>query len=266
MFRFIQITDTHIGPDRNFNLHGVNTFYYLKGVLEKIRNLDFEYDFIVHTGDIVADPFEASYKLFSEEIEKVKKPIYYVTGNHDSSEMINSYLKTSSKTSLETGKNDYFFNHKGFEFIVLDGRGEDIIDPHGSISEKQFEALEKHLHSINSKTIIFIHYPLFKMDSPWIDERMLLLEGEKLHLLFTKYQQKILGVFLGHIHHANHVIKDNINYISSGSICLQFGQLPNQKKVSFEDHKRGYFNIITLENGQMTIREESVKMQFLVNQ
>lgn len=259
MIRFIHISDTHIGPSKDFTLQGVQTFHPFEKVLEAISSLPFTPDFIVHTGDIAADPDEGSYALFQSAVQNISVPFYYVAGNHDDSMMVKTFLKIGEKTDLMENKVVYRYEKKGQSFLVLDGRGPREIDPHGTISDEQFEIIEKEL-SKDQPITVFIHFPLLQMDCPWIDRDMLLFEGDRLHQLFAKHKDRINGVFFGHVHRGNTVLKDGIRYCSVASTCLQFGLLPEQEQPTFEDHKRGYFNVVTIDDGKMIVREQSVQL------
>ncbi len=262
MIRFIHISDTHIGPNKDFTLQGVATFQPFEKVLKAISSLPFRPDFIVHTGDIAADPDERSYDLFNTMAKDISMPIYYVAGNHDESAMVRNFLTMGPKEDLMSDKVVYRFEMGNQRFLALDGRGPREIDPHGTISDEQFAVIEHELTTQNSQPItIFIHFPLLPMDCPWIDRDMLLFEGERLHKLFAAHAEKVHGVFFGHVHRGTQVVKDGVRYCSVASTCLQFGLLPDQKQPSFEDHGRGYFNVVSIENdGKMVVKEQSVKL------
>ncbi|MBP9690482.1 metallophosphoesterase [Candidatus Woesebacteria bacterium] len=262
MIRFIHISDTHIGPTEEFTLQGMNSFRGFRAVLGAIQNLPFKPDFIIHTGDVVADPDEASYKLFASMVHEIDIPMYYVTGNHDDSLMLKNAVQIGTKKDLMEEKLVYSFEKDDHQFLVIDGRGPREIDPHGTISDQQMKVVESQISKSQSQISIFIHFPLLSMDCRWIDRDMLLLEGEKLHALFVKHSDKIQGVFHGHVHRGTHITRDGIQYISAASTFLQFGIMPDQEAPTFENHGRGYFNMVTIENGKMTVKEESVEIIF----
>jgi len=258
MIRFIHLSDTHIGSSKDFTLQGVRTYESFQKIIAAIQSLPFQPDFIIHTGDIAADPDEKSYELFNTMIQDITVPMYYVTGNHDESAMVKNLLRMGEKEDLMDEKVVYRFETNGHGCLVLDGRGAREIDPHGTISDEQFAAIEQELSSASSPISIFIHFPLLSMDCPWIDRDMLLFEGDRLHSLFSAHREHIRGVFFGHVHRGTSVVKDGVRYISVASTCLQFGLLPNQEAPSFENHRRGYFNVVTIDDGKMVVREQSV--------
>lgn len=261
MIRFIHLSDTHIGPTNDFILQGVRTFQPFEKILESISSLPFKPDFIIHTGDVVADPDERSYALFNTLVKQIDIPFYYVVGNHDDSLMTKQFLKMGAKDDLMEENVVYRFTADNNRFLILDGRGPREIDPHGTVSDEQFSVIETELKADDSSLIsVFIHFPLLPMDCPWVDRDMLLFEGDRLHNLFVKYSKKIRGVFFGHLHRGTQVVKDGVRYHSVASTCLQFGLFPNQESPSFEDHGRGYFNVVTIDDGKMVVREQSVQL------
>ncbi len=214
MIRFIHISDTHIGPDPAFLLQGVNTFHSFQSVIQAIQNLPFKPEFIIHTGDVVADPDPKSYELYAQMVKEVQIPMYYVSGNHDDSQMILSGLQIGERIQLMQDKLVYSFKVSGNSFLVVDARGPREIDPHGTISEAQMDVIQSQLTNTHSLITIFVHFPLLAMDCNWVDKKMLLLEGEKLHALFVEHREQILGVFHGHIHRGTINVQDGIRYQS----------------------------------------------------
>src|SRR5512135_479930 len=139
--RFVHISDTHIGASRDFSLYGVRPFPCLWRIVEAINGLTPQPDFVIHTGDIVAAPSTESYRLAAEVFSKVKAPLYFVTGNHDTASDIHRFLPSGSREDLQRTPDvlSYTFTMKGIRFLTLDARGPDSIDPHGILSDEQLD-------------------------------------------------------------------------------------------------------------------------------
>ena len=77
VFYFVQITDTHWGPE----LHQQR----LQKAVDMINALPFQIEFVAHTGDISSDDLDNLVNLSNslKIYKKLKAPIYYVAGNHD---------------------------------------------------------------------------------------------------------------------------------------------------------------------------------------
>jgi 3',5'-cyclic-AMP phosphodiesterase len=89
---FAHISDTHIGPTADYNRHGHSPLPCARRLVEIINTLPTRPDFVVHTGDVVTDPDPLSYQVAAEVFAKLEVPIYYVTGNHDTSADIRRHL------------------------------------------------------------------------------------------------------------------------------------------------------------------------------
>src|SRR3989344_9222609 len=261
MIRFIHISDTHIGPTKDFASHSVVTYPCTEKIVRYLNNLKDKPDFILHTGDVAefsAD--DASFQHAREVLGMFHYPTYYATGNHDSSSLVKQYLNMGEKKPFgsDESKNAYYFDMDDYRFIILDGKGPEKINPHGSMSDDQFEALEKELKNGSKPLIISIHFPLFPLDCLWLNENMLLLEGDRLHQLLVTYQKRIVGVFFGHIHRGMQIVKDDIFYSSVASPCLQFQWQPAQKDVIIESTGRAYYNYVAIKDNQVTVKEYSI--------
>ncbi len=254
--RFLHISDTHIGEHEDIELQRVKTYPYARRLVDEIKQLPFDYDFILHTGDIAAIiPKPEIYKKVESLFQEIEKPIYYATGNHDDSPHIKEYLTMGPKTDLDKQLLTYTFEVSGITFMCIDARGTDEIDPHGQISEAQFQLIENQLQSSKNEMVFFLHYPPIELDSPWVNDLLLILNGEKLHNLFASYAEKIKGVFFGHIHRTLTVTKDNVNYYSTGSTCLQFRNYPEDKEVTFIRDEMSRMNIVTVDQSQVIVKE-----------
>ena len=254
--RFLHISDTHLGPDKYFIQHKVNTYEAFSQFLKAVKTLPFTPDFIVHTGDITADCYEEGYRLVASMIQDLKIPMYFVTGHHDTSKLIKSYLPMRHIQVLSEKLNCYRFSFGDNHFLTVDGRGHDEIDPHGVINTEQMDILKKELKAGKMLTL-FIHFSPIPYDSTWFDQNMLLTNGQEFHELLVAHKRQIRGVFFGHIHRSTQIFQDGILYSGVGSTSIQFIVHPWQKMPIFESIGYGYFNIVTLEKNRITIKESS---------
>ena len=75
-FWFVQITDTHFGKSAH------HTRY--TNAIERINNLPFPVEMVVHTGDFASDNFEKNAGAISNYLAKITiAPVIGVAGNHD---------------------------------------------------------------------------------------------------------------------------------------------------------------------------------------
>jgi 3',5'-cyclic AMP phosphodiesterase CpdA len=255
---FVHISDTHIGPSPEFTVYGIPTLPALESVVNTINGLKTKPDFVVHSGDIVDDARQESYRVAAQVLAKLTVPIYYVTGNHDRARYIKAQLPSGEYQSLVDGDDTlaYAFEVKGNRFITLDARGPDEIDPSGLLPTEQLVLLEEELHTATLPVTVFIHFPPAPLDSPWLDRDMLLINGEHLHRVLTKAQPKLRGVFFGHLHRNLQVFRDGILYSTVGSTFCQFTAWPTDEKATYELHCPAFFNFVTLTQTQTIIKEQ----------
>lgn len=89
--KFIHLSDLHIAVNPQVSA--------IKGGLERcqkaIADIAARFDdaeFIVVTGDLVADPDEGAYKLVAEAFKALPWPVHFILGNHDDRQMAMAHL------------------------------------------------------------------------------------------------------------------------------------------------------------------------------
>lgn len=257
---FIHISDTHIGPTKEYELYGANTYTNALRVVETINALPLACDFVLHTGDIAASPNEDAYRLAAEVFGQLRAPIYFVTGNHDSAVFIKKYLTMgpADRSGGEEHFLTYAFERKGIRCIALDARGPDEIDPRGILEEHQFAFLEQELQRDAMPAAVFIHFPALPLDSIWLDRNMLLLNGEQLHAVLARHRERLRGVFFGHVHRGMQVLQDGILYSSVASTIGQFMAWPHDEDVRIDCDHPPCFNLVALAKEKTIVKEHVV--------
>lgn len=257
---FIHISDTHFGPTKDFEHYGSNAYDVARRMVDTINALPVEIDFVIHTGDVTDHPDAAAYKLAEEVFSRLRPPIYFVTGNHDTSRGINAFLTMGAKHDYLSDPDlvSYAFDKNGIRFITLDARGPDAIDPRGVLPTNQFDFLEREISKDHAPLVLFIHFLPFAADSLWLDETMLLLNGELLHEKLLPVRSRIRGVFFGHVHRGMQIMKDGILYSSVGSTIGQLNTFPRDARATIDFNHPPCFNLVTLMNDKTIIKEHSL--------
>ena len=253
---FAHISDTHIGATADFRRHGHTSLPCAVRMVEIINGMPVRPDFVIHTGDVVAEPDSRAFRLAAETFAALEMPIYYANGNHDTAADIRRYLPMGplENAGSDPARLSYTFDVKGFRFLVLDARGPDEIDPHGLLPESQLElaaqeARNNQTADDDTPLTLFVHYPVLPLNSIWMDENMLILNGEELHRSLLPARDRLRGIFHGHVHQHMQSVKDGIHYYSVASVFSQFGAWPNDADTRFEpDHLPGYGFIHLLPN------------------
>lgn len=254
---FVQISDTHFGPQPGFASHGSPAVPAAQRLVDSLNQLPFSPDFVVHTGDITHEPHPASYALARETFSNLRAPIYYVRGNHDDAEDIKAYMAMGPKEELaeEKGRLTYAFNMKGIRFLVLDTQGPPQSQPQGHLSTEQLTLLRREATAAGPPLVIFLHHPVLPMDSLWMDANMLIMNGEEVHDALLPARQRIRGVFHGHTHQSTQTMRDGILYVAAASSLTQFSSWPFDEDVQHVADEQPGFNFVRLMPQQTMIRQ-----------
>ncbi len=194
-FKFAVISDLHGGRPEGSTI--------FPEAVQELNLLD--PDFVICVGDLIrgyADMKEEAeirkkiipmWDEFDAGIAKLKRPFYYVFGNHDVSNALQ--LKIVRE---RYGAPYYSFNHKGAHFIVLLTEGFDAAG--GSLDvnadKEQKDWLKKDLDASKDATHTFVFF-----HKPW--------PGPAIMDLF---KGRPTTVFAGHWHSYQQFVKDGINY------------------------------------------------------
>ncbi len=254
---FVQISDTHFGPTPGYARHGAIPLPAGQRLVDRINQLPFQPDFVVHTGDITANPHPAAYELAKEALGGLHVPVYYVRGNHDAAADIKASMEMGAHEALSAGDDRlvYRFEMKDHRFLVLDSFGPPETDPQGFLTEEQMTFLREETAGDGPPLVIFMHHPVLPMDSPWMDANMLMMNGEAVHKALLPARDRLRGVFLGHVHQSMQTMRDGILYVAAASSFTQFSSWPSDVNVGHVEDEGPGFNFVRLMGRQMMVRQ-----------
>ena len=235
-------------------------------------NNEFKPDFVIESGDMVdgrdrlgEDGFLKAKNIY----DMVKAPKFYVLGNHET----NNFTKDRWKEIVGYNKTYYYFDLKGYRFIVLDGNNtykdvnnpkevismEPWMEPHsykGMIDEEQMQWLKKTLEeSGDLKKIVFIHEPPLNETVGEIRDDIF-INPEPLRELFSSYGVK--AVFSGHIEELCNVDINGVKYFTLKGFHKKSPRLKEEDQ--YKD--KGNFYQVTINNKD----EVKIEMFFSENQ
>ena len=223
--RFLHITDTHIHPDRNYTKDYAShtPIAGVEAMIREINSLPYRPDFILHTGDVAYDPDSNIYDAVREVFSEIDVPIYYLAGNLDDSVLMQRELIGRDEAEIKPYYY-YDFTVKGVQFVCLDSNGpHDPTRPSGTVTPEQLNWLSGICNSEDSHPLVIaIHHNVLPAYIPWLDDWMRLENAEALHEGLKSAQDRLYGVFYGHIHQNLQQVRDGIAYISGGSSWCQF--------------------------------------------
>ncbi len=256
LLTFVHISDSHIGPDRAYSLHGVPTLTCLEQVISLINALPEPPDFVLHTGDVSTDRSPESYAITAEALSGLQTPVYYVRGNHDDPALMREMLDSLPHASGDRrAPLDYTFSVNGERFLVLDACSEAVPDPQGHLTETQLEWVRAEVDAHDSPLTVLLHYPLFPMASPWLNANMLVDNGADLHRALLPARDWLRGVFLGHMHRSCQLVRDGITYTCAGSTALQYQWRPWDDLPVVDEAFPPSYNIVQYSAGQVIVHQ-----------
>lgn len=257
MLRFIHISDTHIHSDPEFSNYGHKPRTNLIHLLSLIESLPFEFDFVLHTGDVVEDRKEASYLLAKEIFSKYSKPIYFASGNHDDSVLLQSAFLGISEPRE---RYDYTFSKNGVQVCVLDTGGVKT-GRMGQLEANQLDWFESICLQNESPLVIAMHHPAVPLGSHWLDmpdargKTMLLADSSRFLDIVRKVRHRLKGVFLGHVHRAFQVLHEGVLYSSAPSTFGQLKGWPNATKAQAAPEEAPGYCLVTIDEGRTLIQQ-----------
>lgn len=112
-YQFVHLSDIHVGSNKKEEV---------ERIVHHLEKLSF--DFVVITGDLIDEDFASKHDL--EPLNKIKEPIYYITGNHEYYLRKKSFRDFLQKTNIDD------INDKKVSFKEIDIYG---IDEKSDIGE-----------------------------------------------------------------------------------------------------------------------------------
>lgn len=257
---FVHISDTHFGPTRDYARFGYYSYPCAQHLVEAINRLPVLPDFVIHTGDVVTHPNTAAYELAAETFARLRVPIYYVVGNHDTAVHIHHHLPMGPKQEYDNypDRLSYTFTVKGHRFLVLDARGPDEIDPHGLFPESQLDLVRQEAQTDGPSVTVFLHYPIHPLNSTWMDANMLVLNGDAFHQALLPMRHRLRGVFYGHVHRPMQTMRDGIWYVAAASAFSQFTAWPGEEHVHLDAAYPPAFSFVHLLPQQTIVHQHII--------
>lgn len=237
----VQISDTHLGKDKNFELNGANPYLSLEKVIANLNSLKIEPDLLVLSGDISQDSSNESYVLVKKLLDRLKVKYYIFPGNHDDVNVINDVFE------LNWMDESVDFNLKLDSWLLCFLNSSRYPKEAGELSDKQFVELDNWLSKKrNDNIVVFLHHHPININSKWIDD-MMLENANRFNEIVSKYKN-VKAVFFGHIHQVFEKVENGILYASAPSTVYQV--VPKADNFKVQKQMSGY-RIISLGNDHL---------------
>jgi hypothetical protein len=210
-FRFVQISDTHIGFNKDANPDVVATAH---AAVDIINANAANAGLVIHTGDITHLSKPAEFDAAAEILKGIKIPEFHVVpGEHDVlDEKQTAFFERYGRIS--GGKGWYSFDHSGVHFVALVNVMEFASGGHGRIGPEQLAWFENDLksRSASQPIVLFSHIPLWSLYPEWgwsTDDWPQAMEYVKRFGSVT--------VLNGHIHQVVQKVEGNVRYYTARS-------------------------------------------------
>ena len=259
---FVHISDTHLSADPAYHPPWLpqplpHPAIGAEALLQAVNGLPFDIDFVLHTGDLCADPYEADYHVAREWLLRFKAPVFVLPGNHDSAEFMRRIVPDGDKLRALLDDRAVI---NGIHLVTLDTNGGG--DDHApTLGEAQIDALAANLRgAAGAPIIVAMHHPLVESGISWLDDKMRVQNGERAHQMISRHRSQILGVFHGHIHQPVSMQCDGISYFSVPSTWSNLMAYPGlEGDVADLDMPPG-FNLVLARAGRVFIRRFALSL------
>jgi len=170
-----------------------NSVFSFPKLIDKVNQE--KIDFSVETGDLIDNMIDGNseYKIYLQQISKLKKPFLVIPGNHETEGMSSAYYYLF-------GRAYYSFAYKNSYFLMLDGSHET------GMGAEEFAWLKNQLKMASKykHIFVFMHIPLHdpvkdsvvksQFDEPFASKLENLFDKYKISMIFTAHQH---GYFTG---------------------------------------------------------------------
>lgn len=229
-FRFVQISDSHIGFNKPANSDVTGT---LRAAVDRILAEQSAADFLIHTGDLTHSSKPAEFDTVEQILTGTKRKLFYVPGEHDTSvDDGKSYLERYGKGTAGSGW--YSFDHRGVHFIGLVNVV--ALEGMGRLGQDQIAWLKRDVASLSSSTpiVLFAHIPLWAVYPDW---GWATSDSEQAFALLRRFGS--VTVLNGHIHQVMQKVEGHATFHTAMSTAFPqpapgMAPSPGPMKVSAE--------------------------------
>jgi hypothetical protein len=200
---FVQISDSHIGFDKDPNHDSAGTY---KAAIDKIRAMKNRPAFLMHTGDITHLSKPEEFDLEAQISAGAGLPVHYIPGEHDwGGDDGALYLQRHGNGSK--GKGWYAWDESGVHFVALVNVADFKAGGFGSLGAEQLAWLKDDLADKRASTpiVVLAHIPLWTIDEAWgwktgdSDEAMALLKRFGSVTVLNGHIHQVMQKVEGHV-------------------------------------------------------------------
>jgi len=205
-FHFVQISDSHIGFNKEANPEPIKT---LNEAIGRINALPQTPSLILHTGDITHLSKPEQFDTAAEVLKGLPAQVHYVPGEHDTLDEGNGKLFLERYGKGTKGSGWYSFDDHGVHFIALINVLNFKDGAMTSLGDEQLKWLADDLRAVKPSTpiVVFAHIPLWTIYEPW---GWGTADGAQALTLLRNYGS--VTILNGHIHQVIQKVEGNITF------------------------------------------------------
>ena len=245
MWRFVQVSDTHLGSQRDGRWNNLFVCSMMPDVIRCLKRdlAALQPEFILATGDISSNQTRDGMFAARDLMDSLGFPYYPMGGNHDFVyPESRDWFREAFHAHLPTGQTYYSFDHKNLHFALLDpwwvwsdgklsevceravarSQEADLVGTGWAVPEEQLEWLDKDLAAhASTVTIVATHYPAIpipdRLRRPEMKDGGYLSNGDELIRLLGRHPQ-VKAVVAGHVH--MHFIErvNGLTHVTTGAL------------------------------------------------
>ncbi len=241
-FRFIQITDLHIDDPPRILKNGCDTTEnHLKQVLSDIPADEVE--FLVCTGDLVAQPSPPAYQRLVSLFKDIPRTIYCLPGNHDDLRLAIEFTQASNLCWNKT------LIREPWLIILLNSHEPGAV--YGKLGEAELAFLTTNLQQNPTlHTLIGLHHQPVPIGSDWLDQHII-RDQQAFFEIIDQYPQ-VRGIIWGHIHQAFEMQRGDMQLLGTPSTCTQFA--PHSARFAADTRPPAYRSVSLYPDGKITTK------------
>jgi len=210
---FVQISDSHIGFDKDPNHDATATF---QAAVDQIKAMKKRPAFLLHTGDITHLSKAEQFDTAAQVAGSAGLPVHYIPGEHDwGGDDGALYLDRFGKGTK--GQGWYAFDQDGVHFVALNNVAAFKAGGFGSLGADQIAWLKDDLAGKAASTpiVVLAHMPLWNIDDGWGWKTE---DSDQALALLRRFGS--VTVLNGHIHQVMQKVEGHVAFHTNASTAF----------------------------------------------
>jgi hypothetical protein len=210
---FVQVSDSHIGFDKDPNHDSTGTF---QAAIDRIKEMKSRPAFVMHTGDITHLSKAEEFDTAAQVAGSAGLPVHYIPGEHDwGGDDGQLYLERHGKGTK--GQGWYAWDQEGVHFVALINVAGFKAGGFGTLGAEQIAWLKDDLAGKSASTpiVVLAHIPLWTVDEGWGWKTD---DGDQALALLKRFGS--VTILNGHIHQVIQKVEGHVAFHTAYSTAF----------------------------------------------